>query len=103
MKTSVTGRHVEITQALGEIIERKLGKLERILGDSAVSAQVVLTQEHQTCCAEVVVHARGDHVFHGEDEGPTWRQAVGGAVDKVHQQAHTLKSKWDDRRRGNTR
>ena len=106
MKTHVTGRQVEITPDLRATITRKLAKVERILNDSAVSAQVVLTQARHTCCAEVVVHARGDHMLHGEDEGPTWRQAIGGAVDKIDQQAHTLKSKWDGRRRatcGNAR
>ena len=69
MKTSVTGRHVEITPGLRGIIARKLVRVERILNDSAVSVQVVLTQEHHRCCAEVVLHARGDHMLHGEEKG----------------------------------
>ena len=99
MKTSVTGRHVEITPALRAIITRRLARVERVLNDSAVSVQVVLTQEHHGCCAEVVLHARGDHMLHGEERGSTWARAVGGAVDKVDQQAHRLKGKWDERRR----
>ena len=99
MKTTVTGRHVEITSEPRELIERKLEKLERLLNDSAVSAQVILSREHATCTAEVVLHARGDHMLHGEVESQTWARAVGIAVDKVDQQAHTLKGKWETRRR----
>lgn len=99
MKTTVTGRHVEIPSELRELILRKLEKLERILNDSAVSAQVILSREHDSCTAEVVLHARGDHMLHGEGESPTWARAVGIAVDKVDQQAHTLKGKWEARRR----
>ena len=52
MKTTVTGRHVDITTELRELIERKL---ERLMN--------------------------------------------GIAVDKVNQQAHALKGKWETRRR----
>ena len=99
MKTTVTGRHVEITPELRALILRKLEKIKRILNDSAVSAQVILSREHAACTAEVVLHARGDHMLHGEGESSTWARAVGIAVDKVDQQAHTLKGKWETRRR----
>ena len=99
MKTTVTGRHVDVTSELRELVERKLERLERLLNDSAVSAQVILSREHAACTAEVVLHARGDHMLHGEGEGPTWARAVVIAVDKVDQQAHTLKGKWETRRR----
>ena len=100
MKTSVTGRHVEVTPDIRRIIDQKLQKLERVLNDSLVSVQIVLSQGHQhKYVAEVVLHARGDHILHGEDEATQWSQAIGGAVEKVTQQAHTLKGKWDNRHR----
>jgi len=99
MKTTVTGRHVEIPSELRELIRKKLEPLERRLSDSAVSVQVVLSRPHGDCVAEVVLHARGDHMLHGEGEGPTWVQAVRAAVDKVDHQASTLKGKWQGRRR----
>ena len=99
MKTSVKGRHVQVTPELHAQIERKLEKLERLLNDSAVSVKVTLDQERRDCTAEIVLHARGDHVLHGDGEGPTWADAVGAAVNKVDQQAHTLKGKWEARHR----
>jgi len=99
MKTTVIRRHIEITSELRELISRKFEKLERLLNDSAVSAQVILSREQQTCTAEVVLHARGDHVLRDESDGSAWAEAVGIAVDQVDQQAHTLKGKWETRRR----
>ncbi len=101
MKTTVTGRHVEVTEELRELIARKLDKLERLLHDSAVSAQVILSQQHDTCTAEIVLHARGDHVLRGEGDSTTWPRAVGVAAYKGDHQAHTLKGKCEAlRRRG---
>ena len=99
MKSTVTGRHVDITPALRDMITHKLAKLERLLNDNAVSVQVVLNQERRRLAVEVTLHARGDHMFHGTSEGESWSQAVTSAVDKVNQQAHTLKGKWNKHRR----
>ena len=103
MKSTVTGRHVEITPEIRGIITQKLARLERLLHDNAVSIQFVLTRSRGRCGAEVVLHVRGDHMLHGEDEGGHWEQAIGGALDKVQQQAHTLKSRWETRHRNNAR
>ena len=104
MKSSVTGRHVDVTPTTRRIIDQKLGKLERLLNDSAASAQVVLSQTaHRQCCTEIVLHVRGDHLLHDESEGDEWTHAIGAAVDKVNQQAQTLKGKWDGRHRHDVR
>ena len=99
MECTVTGKQMEVTSELRELIHRRLLPLERLLGDAIVSANVVLGSEHQLCVSELVVHARGDHRLHGLAEGPSWPSAVGGAVEKVMRQAHTLKGKWQGRRR----
>jgi ribosomal subunit interface protein len=99
MKTSIKGRHLQVTPELHAQIERKLEKVERLLSDSAVSVQVILDQEGLEFTAEVVLHARGDHMLHGDGHAATWIQAVAMAVDKVDHQAHTLKGKWEARHR----
>jgi len=90
---------MEVSSELRDLIHRRLQPLERLLGDAIVSADVVLAAEHRLCVSELVVHARGDHRLRGQAEGPSWPAAVGAAVDKVMQQAHTLKGKWQGRRR----
>ena len=51
-------------------------------------------------CLDNGVHL--NHRLHGLAEGPNWQAAVGAAVEKVMQQAQTLKGKWHGRRRGAT-
>lgn len=99
MTSNVSSRHVDITPALREMVDQKLAKLERLLQENALSANVVLSQERHRCRAEMTVHVRGDHFLHGEDEGGQWSLAIGGAVDKVQQQAHALKTRRERRRR----
>jgi len=99
MECTLTGRGLHITPELRELIDRRLHPLERVLGDSMVSADMVLSSAHGQYASELIVHARGDHRLHGLAEGPNWQASVGAAVDKVLHQAQTLKGKWQARRR----
>lgn len=103
MRLDITGRHVDITPALRQLIERRLARVERLLNDSAVSATVTLTVEKYRHRAEVIVHARGDHILRGLGEGNAWTLSVRQATDKVEQQAQRVKGKWGERKRGATR
>lgn len=99
MRLVLTGRNVEITPALRQAMERKLAKLERVLNDSVVSAQVVLTLEKYRHLTEITVHARGDHMMHGLGDAAGWPASLKEAIDKISQQAHKLKDKWARRKR----
>ncbi len=99
MRVLLTGRHVEITPQLRQLVDRKLGKLGRVLNDSIVSAQVVLTREKYRHLAEVTVHARGDHMLHALGDAGGWTMSLGQAVEKISQQAHKVKEKWETRKR----
>jgi putative sigma-54 modulation protein len=99
MRLDITGRHVDITAPLRQLIARRLAKLERLLNDSAISGQVILTLERYRHRAEIIVHARGDHMLRGLGVGTTWPVAVRAAAEKIEQQAHTLKGKWGERKR----
>jgi putative sigma-54 modulation protein len=103
MRVDVTGRHVEITPPLRTLIDKRLAKLERLLNDNVVSAQVILTLEKYRHRTEMVVHARGDHMMRGLGEGNAWPISLRQAAQKVEQQAQTLKGKWAERKRSSTR
>ena len=53
--------------------------------------------------AEMIVHARGDHMMRGLGEGNAWPISLRLASGKLEQQAQKLKSKWEGRRRGGVR
>jgi putative sigma-54 modulation protein len=99
MRIDITGRHVEVTPALRQLIERRLAKLGRLLNDSVLSATVIVTKEKYRHRTELVVHARGDHTLSGVGEGNAWPLSIRQAAQKVEQQASKLKSKWADRKR----
>ena len=64
-----------------------------------MSAQVVLSREKNRLVAELVVRARQDHTLAGVGTSQTWSTALTSAVNKVLQQAETVKGKWQERKR----
>jgi ribosomal subunit interface protein len=99
MRLELTGRHLEIIPAVRRLVERKLVKLERLLNDSALSAQVVLSREKRLYRVEVSLHARDEKFLHGVGESSAWEPAISQAIDKIVQQAHKVKGKWQARKR----
>ena len=102
MRLVLTGRHVEITPTLRRLVDRKVGKLTRVLNDGIVSAQIVLTKEKYRNVAEIILHARGDHILKGIGDTDGWETSLGSAVEKILQQAQKVKGKWQERKRRGT-
>jgi ribosome hibernation promoting factor len=101
MRLELTARHTDITPALRRLVARKLAKLERLLKNSALSAQVVLTEEKHRHRADITLHARGEKFLHGVGDSGTWETSLAEATDKISQQAATVKGKWQEwKRRG---
>ena len=99
MRLDITGRHVEITPAVRQLIATRLGRLERMLNDAAVSAIITLTKEKYRVRTEIALHTKGDHVLRGNGEGNALPLSVRMATQKIEQQAQKLKGKWDARKR----
>ncbi len=99
MKLTVTGRRLAITEAQRLDIRRKIARLERVLNESAVSAQCVVEHERVAFVCELTVHARGDHILHGVGRHARLPAAVSAAVTKVGAQAKRLTDRWKTRRK----
>ena len=99
MRLELTGRHVDITPTLRRLVDTKLAKLERMLNDSVVSAQAVLTREKHRHRTDITLHARGEKFLHGVGDSGSWEASVSAAIDKITQQAHKVKGKWQERKR----
>ena len=99
MRLELTGRHVDITPALRRLLDTKLSKLERLLNDSAVSAQAVLTREKHRHRADITLHARGEKFLHGVGNSASWEASLTEAIGKIAQQAQKVKGKWQGRKR----
>jgi ribosomal subunit interface protein len=99
MRLELTGRHVTITPLMRKAVERRLTRLARLLNDSIVSVQIVVTREKSRTHVDMTLHARGDHFLHGEATGRDLPTALGAATEKIEHQAQKLKSKWTERKR----
>jgi putative sigma-54 modulation protein len=99
MRLDITGRHVEITPPVRQLITKRFSRLERLLNDAAVSAMITLSKEKYRLRTEIAVHTKGDHVLRGNGEGNAWPISIRQATEKIEQQAQTLKGKWDGRKR----
>ena len=99
MRLELTGRHVRITPGIRRLVEQQLKHVLRLLNDSAVSGQIVLTQEKTRVHSDVTIHARGEKFLRGEATGRDVEAALASAVDKIDRQALKVKSKWTKTRR----
>lgn len=99
MRLELTGKGIDITAGIRQLVDKRLARIERLLGRAMVSAQCVLSKQKYLNRVDLTVHAAGDHVFHSAGEGRNWPAAMTMASDKVMQQSKTLKDKWKDKRR----
>jgi putative sigma-54 modulation protein len=99
MRLSLTGRHLDITPSLRRLVTTRVGKLERVLNDSAVSAQVVLAREKHRHLTEITVHARGEQFLHAVGDAGNWETSLTDATEKLAHQAQKLKGKRQERKR----
>jgi putative sigma-54 modulation protein len=99
MRLELTGHHVEINPPLRLLVERRIAKFERMLNSAAVSAHVICRTDKYRRVVDLTIHARADHMLHGQGQGPTWQVALKQASDKVEKQARDLKERWKERKR----
>ena len=99
MRLVLTGRHLDISPGLRTLVDRKLVRLERLLGNAIVSAQVVCVREKDRLEADVTVHMRGDHMLASRATGATWNAALTTVVGKIERQGSKVKGKWKERKR----
>jgi putative sigma-54 modulation protein len=99
MRLVLTGRHLDISPGLRSLVNKKLERLDRTLGDAIVSAQVVCTRHKDRVEADVSLHMRGDHMLAGKASGATWQAVLTTAVDKIGRQGDKVKGKWKERKR----
>ncbi len=91
MKTTITGRHMEMTDALKAYIENALAKLEGHF-DKVIEADVVLDVEKHRHIAEVNLHANGVRV-HGREASSDMYASVDAVMEKLEKQVRRYKDR----------
>ena len=99
MRLALTGRNLDITPALRQLVTRKLTKLDRLLHEGIISAQVVLSIEKHRRKTDILVRTRGDHALSGHGEDGAWQTSVSGAITKLEQQVGRLKGRRQSQQR----
>jgi len=99
MRVELTGHQIEISQGLRDLVDRKLAKLQRVLNDVGISAQVVVKKQKVNHIVEITLHARGEHFMHAVGRAETWPTAMTAAVAKLLHQTEKVKGKWQERTR----
>lgn len=96
MQISITGHHVEITDALRNYVESKFGRLERHF-DKVTNAHVILTVEKMRQKAEATMHLNGGDIY-ADDEQEDMYAAIDALVDKLDRQVKKHKEKITNHR-----
>ncbi len=91
MQITVSGHHVEVTDAMRDYVNTKVSKLQRHF-DQITNTDVTLTVEKLVQKAEATVHVAGADLFaHAESED--MYAAIDGMTDKLDRQLIKHKEK----------
>jgi putative sigma-54 modulation protein len=91
MQISITGRHVELTDALKDFVHEKLGHLKHSF-DHVVDVHVVLTVEKYRQRCEITMYAKGVTI-HAEAETDDMYASIDAVVDKLKRQLKRYRTK----------
>jgi putative sigma-54 modulation protein len=105
MELQITGKNVELTPALRQSIERKLGKLERHLPNITeykveISAEKTKSPE-QHFVVQVTIDSNGT-LLRGVERGQDLLKAVGKVAAVMNRQIERYKGKLYEKGRGNS-
>lgn len=97
MQITVTGRHMDVTDAIRDYAEQKVGRASKIIDQDTMSAEVVLRHEKnpkidRPDVAEVTVFMKG-RVVRAEEAASDMYAAIDLAGDKVETQLRKYKSR----------
>ncbi|MDD3840319.1 MAG: ribosome-associated translation inhibitor RaiA [Clostridia bacterium] len=93
MKIIVSGKNMEVTDALRNTVEKKVGKLERYF-NPGTEAQVTLSVEKNRHIAEVTIPFDGV-ILRGEDSTDDMYATIDSVLDKIERQIIKHKTKLE--------
>ncbi len=88
MDFQFVGQHVELTDALKQYAEKRVGKLEKFFPDKQdqeIQARVKLSVEGERQIADLQINGDGEF-FEGTASSPDMYASIDGAVDKLGRQ-----------------
>lgn len=101
MQFTITGRHIEISDAMRDYSQGKAGKLTRYY-DRITTADLICEQEANQYRVEMVIRADHKHTFVAHVEASDFYEAMDLLVDKMGRQLSDHKSKVRNRKHSKT-
>lgn len=98
MKMTVTGKNIEITDALKNIVSKKLSRLERYFNPE-VEVHVTLSVQRKRHIIEVTIPFNGV-ILRGEETNDDMYTSIDLVVDKLERQIRKQKTKLQRRTHG---
>ena len=96
MQVNITARHLKLTPAISDYVQKKLEKTKRFM-DHLIWAQVILDVSKDRHSAEVVLHAAG-HTFMAKEESADLYAAIDLTSDNIDEQLRRYKERHRERR-----
>jgi len=97
MKISITGRHVDITNALSSYIKTKFQKLKKH-SENIINIHTILTVEKERMKAEATLKTKNGNLFAANEENNMYA-AIDEIVEKLDRQLKKEKEKITNYRR----
>ena len=97
MKISITGRHVNITNALNSYIKTKFQKLKKY-SENIINIHIILTVEKERMKAEATLKTKNGNLFAANEENNMYA-AIDEIVEKLDRQLKKEKEKITNYRR----
>ena len=97
MQLSITGRHLDVTDALKDYVTNKISRLERHY-DHITNVQVVLAVSKVVQTAEAIVRAGNHQEIFADAEADDLYAAIDALADKLDRQLIRHKEKLADHR-----
>ena len=92
VEIAVRGKNFQVSPALRQYVEKRVGKLEKLLGDSVEEAQVTLSVEKDRHKVEVTIPI-GGLLLRGEEETGDMYASVDMVVEKLDRQVEKYKTR----------
>ncbi|MFZ7101330.1 MAG: ribosome hibernation-promoting factor, HPF/YfiA family [Peptococcaceae bacterium] len=92
MKIIVKGKNMEVTPALKEYVEKKVGKIQKYFEGELREASVSLILEKELHRVEVTIPLDG-YILRGEEETTDMYASIDNVVEKLERQVRKYKTK----------
>ncbi|MBC2576512.1 ribosome hibernation-promoting factor, HPF/YfiA family [Peptostreptococcus canis] len=101
MKIIISGKKIKLTEGITNYIEKKFGKLEKLLNDDAELRVTVSANKKEKQKVEVTLDNINGHVVRAEDVQEDLYSAIDLVCDKLNRQIVKYKNKFKSRTSGN--